>query len=201
MHEDDVELVFEATQESRHTSMVRANDIARALVDRARSKAVLQQPDEDGVVPGPARLRIVVGIDHDDLTTKQRAFLHAAVFPQIAEQYAFPDGARFVAAVWKEHFRARFLGDRWVNKRIPRWDAKLGQMVLPKRATPHRERVSTEDLSVKQYSNHIDRVIDTAVAELGVVFVFNPREREDVRYRKPVRKLNAPEKHREEETT
>ena len=59
---------------------------------------------------------------------------------------------------------------------------------MPKRATPHRERVSTEDLSVKQYSEYIDTVIDTAALEMGVRFVFNAQEREAVRYRKPVRR-------------
>lgn len=124
----------------------------------------------------------------DELSIKQRGFLHKAVFPQISEQVTFPDGTRFEWRVWKEMFRARFLGDRWVLKAVPRWDENLRAWVKPKRKTPHRERVSTEDLGVKAYSAYIDTVIDTAVLEFGVVFVFLPSERDAVRYRPPVRK-------------
>lgn len=126
--------------------------------------------------------RIKVTEDEDDLSARQRAFLHAAVFPQIAEQYVFPDGTRFVAKLWKEHFRERFLGDSWEMRRSMRWDAATGRMVLGKKKTPHRVRNSTEDLGMKAYSKYIDLVIDTAVLELGVVFVFRPNEREGVRY-------------------
>lgn len=137
------------------------------------------------------RVRLTAAEDEDDITIRQRAFLHVAVLPQIAEQYTFPDGARYAWQVWKEHFRARFLGDRFVLKAIPRWDAKLGRLVQPKRKTPHRERVSTEDLSIKQYSAYIDRVIDTAVVELGVQFQFVAEEREAVSYVAPKRKQRA----------
>lgn len=124
----------------------------------------------------------------DELSIRQRGFLHKAVFPQIEEQYRHPDGTRTEWRAWKEYYRARFLGDRWVLKRVPRWDEKLRTMVLPKRKTPHRERVSTEDLGLKAYSEYIDKVIDTATVELGVVFVFLPSERDAVRYKAPARK-------------
>ena len=183
---DTIVVYFDATQEARHTAMLRMNEMAKAAVERSRAAAA-GRADEDGVVPDAQPLRLTLGIAEDDLTAKQRGFLHAAVLPQIAEQYTFPDGTRYVAAIWKEHFRQRFLGDRWVMKAIPRWDEKQGRMVQPKRKTPHRERISTEELSVKQYSQHIDRVIDTAVAELGVVFDFDAAQREEVRYVKTKR--------------
>lgn len=186
--DDDLAVVFDATQEARHAAVLRINEMAKAMVERARANAAGQQPDDDGEVPGPGRLRMTLGVQHDDISAKQRGFLHAAVFPQIAEGYTFPDGTRYVAKVWKEHFRARFLGDRWVMRRAIKWDPKTGQMVQAKRATPHRERVSTEDLSVKQYSAYIDRVIDTATVELGITFVFRAEERDEVRYVAPVRK-------------
>ena len=136
-------------------------------------------------------VRITCGEDEEPISVKQRAFLHAAVFPQIEAQYQHPDGTHSDRRAWKEYFRARFLGDRWVSKRVPRWDAAAGRMVLPKRKTPHRERVSTEDLSIKQYSAYIDTVIDTATLELGVQFVFLAEEREAVRYHPPARKSRA----------
>lgn len=162
--------IIARTREDAHAAAKRAYEHAQALV-------------ADG-----KRVRITAGEDDDDLSIHQRGFLHKAVFPQIAEQYTFPDGARYAWQVWKEHFRARFLGDRWVLRAIPRWDPKQGRLVQPKRKTPHRERVSTEDLSMKQYSEYIDRVIDTATLELGVQFVFLAEEREAVRYVAPARK-------------
>ena len=171
MHENDVVIHF-GTREEAHGAAMRAYAVGRQLVG--------MNPDKT--------YRMVIGEDPNPITIKQRGFLHVAVFPQIEEQYRHPDGTRSEWRVWKEYFRARFLGVRWVMKRIPRWDPDTGRMVLPKRATPHRERVSTEDLSVKQYSEYIDTVIDTATLEMGVRFVFDAQERDAVRYRKPVRR-------------
>lgn len=178
LHEDDFVLIVPATQEARHAAILRANEIARATVERSRASAAAAKPDADGALPDPMALRIVIGLDRETLTVKQRRFLHGVVFPQIAEQVTMPDGARFAAPVWKEYFRARFLGFRWECVRYP------GQ----KRATPRRVRVSTEDLSVKQYSQHIDKVIDHAVTEYGVRFDFVEGERDAVRYVKPSRR-------------
>lgn len=116
----------------------------------------------------------------DDLTARQRGFLHAAVFPQIAEQVRV-NGERFVPEVWKEYFRKLFLGSRYVMQKLP------GQ----KRAVPVKVRVSTEDLGIKAYSEHIDKVISHAATEFGVQFVFRGEEREAVRYVAPRRKAAA----------
>ena len=135
-------------------------------------------------------VRFTVAEAQDDITVKQRGFLHAAVLPQISEQVRV-EGERYVMAIWKEFFRKMFLPDRWVSKKVPRWDAALGRLVQPKRATPHRERVSTESLGIKAYAEYIDKVIAHAATEFGVVFVFDEQEREAVRYRAPVRKARA----------
>jgi hypothetical protein len=135
---------------------------------------------------------VIVTEYEEALTVKQRAFLHTAVFPQIAEQ-VLVDGARFVAAVWKEYFRERFLPDKWDVRYALVADKKTGQLRRAKRKTPHRVRQSTEDLGIKRYSQYIDTVIDTAADEFGVVFVFRPNEREGVRYvAKPRKKAAAP---------
>lgn len=178
IHDDDLQVYFEATQEARHAAVLRVNEMAKALVERSRANAVGQQPDEDGVIPGPQRLRMVLGFDRDDKSVKQRKFLHGVVLMQIAERVQMPDGSRYVMKVWKEFFRKRFLPDTWEMVRFP------GQ----KRATPRRVRISTEDLSVKQYSAYIDKVIDHAVVEFGVTFDIDAQEREAVRYVAPARK-------------
>jgi hypothetical protein len=142
LHDDDLLLTFDATQEARHSAVLRINEMARALVERTRANAAGQQPDEDGVLPDPPRLRLTVGLDRDDKSSKQRRFLHGIVMTQIADQVVMPDGSRYVSAIWWEHFRRLFLPDRWESRRLPG----------AKRATPHRVRISSESLSVKQYS-------------------------------------------------
>lgn len=167
----DTVLYFPASQEARHAALLRANEVARQLVQQATADG------DDG-----RQFRVIVGIEVDDITVKQRGFLHKAVFPQIADQVVFPDGQRFEWRVWKEMFRGRFLGDRWELRAEPRWSDELGRFVVPKRKTPRRVRVSTEDLTIKQYSDYIDKVIDTAITEFGVRFDFVATEREAVRY-------------------
>lgn len=132
------------------------------------------------------RVRVVVGEDDEPLTVKQRRFFHGPVLSQIAEQVRMPDGTRYVAAIWKEFYRDLFLPAKWEVERRPRWVD--GELVVPKRATPRRVKASTEDLSVKQYSELIDKVIAHATTELGVVFDLDPAERQRVRYVAPARK-------------
>lgn len=115
----------------------------------------------------------------DDITAKQRGFLHAAVFPQIAEQVRV-NGERFVPEIWKEYYRKLFLGSKWRMQKLP------GQ----RRAVPVKVRISTEDLGIKAYSDYIDRVIAHAVSEFAVAFVFRAEEREAVRYVAPKRKAS-----------
>ena len=176
LHDDDLVLTFDATQEARHAAVLRVNEMAKALVERAKANAAGQQPDEDGEIPGPGRLRIVLGFDRDDKSAKQRRFLHGVVLLQIADQ-ARPNGDTFAMPVWKEFYRAMFLGHTWEMLKLP------GQ----KRATPRKVRVSTESLSVKQYSEYIEKVLAHAATELGVVFDLDPVEREEVRWTKPKR--------------
>lgn len=182
IHDDDLVLTFDATQEARHAAVIRINDMARNLVELARSKAAGQPADEDGVVQGPGRLRLVLGFDRDDKSARQRRFYHGVILKQISEQ-AVVCGVRYALEVWKEQMRRLFLPDEFVSVRMPG----------AKRATPQRVRVSTESLSVKQYSELIDKVMAYAVADLGVVFDVDAAEREAVRYVKPVRKARAAE--------
>ena len=174
IHDDDLVMTFDATQEARHAAVIRLNEMARALVERSRANAAGQKPDEDGEVQGPGRLRIVLGFDREDKSTKQRRFYHGVVLMQISQQ-AVVCGVRYAMEVWKEQMRRQFLPDEFVSVRMPG----------AKRATPQRRRVSTESLSVKQYSHLIDQVIAYAVTELGVVFDFDAEEREAVRYVSP----------------
>jgi hypothetical protein len=171
---DDADMVVTCvgTREALHAAITRVYEHAKTRAAMAPDKV-----DRETGELEPRVWRFVFGEDNEEVTTKQRAFLHAAVFPQISEQ-AVVNGERFVPETWKEHYRRMFLPDKWVMRKLP------GH----KRATPQRVRVSTEDLSVKQYSEHIDKVIADAVTEHGVEFVFRAEERESVRYRRPARR-------------
>lgn len=183
VHDDDLVLYFGASQEERHDAVIRLNAAARALIDTAAvNEASL--PEATGkaneVESPPVRFRITLGVDHETLRDKQRRFLHGPVLTQISEQVV-SDGTRYVAKVWKEYFRKRLLGSKFEHYRLP------GQ----KRAVPRKVRISTEDLTDKQYAEYTDTVIATATVEFGVTFEFDPIEREGVRY---VRKVRAPTK-------
>lgn len=144
-----------------------------ATVDGAREKFKLAMTHAKCLLDNGEWVELKVGPALDSIGAKQRGFLHAAVLPQIAEQaYVGEKRERFAAEVWKEFFHRRFIPDRWVMRKLPG----------AKRATPHRERVSSESLGVKGYSEFIDRIIDTAIVEHGVVFEFEPSERESVRH-------------------
>lgn len=95
----------------------------------------------------------------DVKTDKQRAYLHGCILANIARQ-ALVNGEKFPLKVWKEWYRAEFLGFRTVSHLNP----------FTKKPSRRRQRLSTEDLSVRKYADYIERVIAHAVTELGVRF-------------------------------
>ncbi len=167
-----------STREQAHAAAMQAYAIAKLLIQDGR------------------RAMISVGEDSDPISIKQRRFLHGVVLVQISEQVRVA-GERYTMPIWKEHLRTLFLPDTWVMMRKPKWDKEKRQWVAAKRATPYRVRSSTEDLSVKQYSAYIDKIIQHATLEWNVVFDFDQQEREAVRYVKPVR---APKEIVDQET-
>ncbi len=128
------------------------------------------------------RVKFTVEEAHDDLTAKQRGFLHVAVLPQIAEQVVV-GGIRYTAEVWKEHLKNLFIPDKWDMVRMPFvLDRKTGIYRPSKKLVPVKRRKSTEALSIKGYSDFIDKCIAHAVTEWNVVFHFIAEEREAVRW-------------------
>ena len=98
---------------------------------------------------------------HEDAKTdRQRAYYHGVVLKCIAQQARGADGQAFPLPVWKEYFRAEYLGHKTVTTKNPMTGKKIRRRV----------RVSTEDLGVKGYSQLIDRVSAFAATELGVTF-------------------------------
>lgn len=126
-------------------------------------------------------VELKVGPAEEPISIRQRKFLKDVVCKQIADQVALPvfdvhgrDTGKVVRhskEAWAEHFRREFLGYRYEMQHLPG----------AKRPTPVKVRISTETLGMRRYSAYTDRVIDTAVLEYGVQFVFDAEEREAVR--------------------
>ena len=95
----------------------------------------------------------------DCKTDKQRRYLHGYVLMTISRQ-AKVNGQQFDMPTWKEWYRATYLGWKTVTFKDPFTGKKVRR----------RQRVSTEDLGVKGYSEHIERVTAHAATELGVEF-------------------------------
>lgn len=93
------------------------------------------------------------------LTEKQRKYYHGYILMNIADQ-VLVEGRKYSLPVWKEHYRAKFLGDTVVEVT----DIKTGATKKELR------RVSSESLSVKGYNKLIDQVTADASTEYGVVF-------------------------------
>lgn len=105
------------------------------------------------------KLQIEIRLHEDAKTDKQRRYYHAVVLTQIAQQ-ARPNGQAYEMHVWKEFFRAKFLGFKTITHKDPMTGKKHRR----------RERQSTEGLGVKGYSMLIDKVTAFAVMELDVRF-------------------------------
>lgn len=93
----------------------------------------------------------------DDITARQRGYLHAVVLTEIS-RFARVNGQQFPMKVWKEHFRSEFLGFEVITCVNP----------MTGRKSRRRVRVSTEDLGVRGMAEYIDRVIAFAATDLGV---------------------------------
>lgn len=113
----------------------------------------------------------------DPITALQRNFLHGPVLGQIAEQAWVTQGGkreRFTQETWKLVFWKMFVKPVYKMMKLPGW----------KRAVPVRVNDSSEKLGVRAYAKWIDEIIDYAVAELNVEFVFKNQERDAVRGRR-----------------
>lgn len=101
-------------------------------------------------------LVLEVRLLEDDITDKQRGFLHAVVLTEIAQGLVI-DGRRYSMAVWKEHLRREFLPDKVQTFINP----------LTGRKSRRRVRQSTEDLGIRGMADYIDKCCAWA-AEHGI---------------------------------
>ena len=128
--------------------------------DQAR-EAVREQflPFIGKLIEAGKRVVITACEEEDAKSIRQRNYYHRCVLVEIAEQ-AKVNGEKFDMKVWKDFFREKYVGYRWVVMKDPFTGKKLRRKV----------RISTEDLGVRAYSKLIDEVGAFAATELGVVF-------------------------------
>ena len=138
--------------------------------DSARERFKAAMNHAAAMLDNGENVLLSVGPALEPIGKKQRRFLHGPVLSQISQQ-AKVAGDRFTVDIWKEHFRRLFVGAngfRWESIKLPG----------AKHATPRRIRISTEELGVRAYAEFIEKVIQYAVTELGVEFLFTSEERE-----------------------
>lgn len=107
----------------------------------------------------------IVVREADDIGTRQRNFYHGYVLLTIANT-AVVAGRKHDLATWKEYFRSTFLGWRFKSYSVPGRNRKARR----------RERISTEDIGVRAYSQLIDKVLAYGATELGIEWEYQSRE-------------------------
>jgi serine/threonine protein phosphatase 1 len=108
---------------------------------------------------GVQRLSVVIQPEEDAKSIQQRKYYHGVILKEIAEQ-ARVNGERFDLNAWKEYFREKFVGYRWVVMKDPMTGKRLRRKV----------RISTEELGISKYSALIEQVTAFAATDLGVRF-------------------------------
>lgn len=93
----------------------------------------------------------------DDITEKQRGYLHAGVLTQISQE-AVVRGEKYPMEVWKEWYRSQFLGFTVVTCIDPFTGKK----------SRRRVRISTEDLGKRGLAEYTERVTAHASTDLGL---------------------------------
>lgn len=153
----------------------------RSVFDMAvqRVAAAGQRIDRETGEVVDRRFYLAFGEATEDKTLRQLRFYFGPVLRQIAEQA--PGG--WTAEAWHEAMKRTELG----------YEVIKVQVAGRTKPTIYRRLRSVKDLTVKQMSEYLDRVIATATTALGVAFQFDEAEREAVRYRRPARKAKAPE--------
>lgn len=92
---ESITLSFDATQEARHAALLRANEMARAMVERVR-------------------IVITLAVAEDDRSLRQNRFYWGVVLQQISAQA--PGG--WTADAWHELFKRQVLGYEVVKVKV-----------------------------------------------------------------------------------
>ena len=105
------------------------------------------------------RVRIDVSEAEEDRSVQQNAYYWGPCLAEISEQ-AVVCGQRWTVDAWHELFKRQFIG----------YEVKKVKVAGRKKVTVIRRLKSSTDLSVKQFSDYLDKVQAFAAADLGVRF-------------------------------
>lgn len=173
MLSDNAIVVFaDASQEAVHAAFMQVWNHAKAQIALRGHTWT----DGDGEIHSR---RWVIAFDEDieGVSTKQRRFYWGVVLKQISEQA--PGG--WTPDAWHEAMKRVELG----------YEIKQVKVAGRKRTTTIRRLKSTTDLTSKQMSEYIERVIAAATQAYGVVFDFDQQEREAARHKAPARRART----------
>lgn len=130
-----------------------AKNVARLIYDNALA-----------MIADGKRVRLRCEEARDVRSLRQNAFLWGHVYSSISLQ-AVICGERWIDLAWHEHFKRLFLGYRFEEV-----VAMPGQVITDKRQKVRRVLRSTTELSVKEMSVYLEKVLAWGVTELGVEF-------------------------------
>lgn len=163
-----------------------------ATRDGMREKFLAGWNHCEAMLANGGQVQLSVGPAIEPVTLQQFRFFHGPVLRQISEQVEVPifdahgvdtgRRTRYVMRTWKNYFKERFVGFKFDTDRGFVKDRATGEWRPALKATPRKELISLKTLGPARMSKFIDKVIDHAVVEFGVAFVFKPSEREGARY-------------------
>lgn len=135
-------------------------DTTVKTAEGARNVAVLVLQQARLMIADGKRVRMRCHEAKDTRSVKQNAFLWAGVYSEISLQ-AVVRGERWIAEAWHELFKRMFLGYRYERQ--------------PGIAGVSKDRAvrvlrSTTELSVKEMSVYLDKVLAYGTTDLGVTF-------------------------------
>lgn len=138
--------------------MTQPVDTTFTTPEGARNVCVLALQQARLMVADGKRVRLRVEEAKDVRSLRQNAFLWAHVYAETSLQ-AVVLGERWIAEAWHELFKRMFLGYRYEREEV---------VGLPPRA--RRVLRSTTELSVRQMSEYIEKVLAYGATDLGVKF-------------------------------
>jgi hypothetical protein len=141
MTEQTTLIRYAGTPEAAHAAILAANVQAKTLVRMDK------------------RVRITVEVAEEDRSEQQNRFYWGPCLTEISEQ-AVVCGQRWTVDAWHELFKRQFIG----------YEVKKIKVAGRKKVTIIRRLKSSTDLTVRQFSDYLDKLQAFAAADLGVRF-------------------------------
>lgn len=139
--------------------MIQPVDTTVATMDGARNVAVLVLQQARLMVADGKRVRMRCEEAKDVRSLRQNAFLWGHVYSEISLQAKIV-GERWISEAWHQLFKRMFLGYRYEMQEIAGVPGRKAVRILR----------STTDLSVRNMSEYLEKVLAYGATDLGVQF-------------------------------